>query len=189
MWAPLVASPLTWRCISFANAGFWGMSSFCSALDHLAPSAYRRIQGDKSLLTSSEWLHVAALAAVNMTVVSYMASLGFEVLTTALHGRLPLETDPFVWYLQAPRLAACVVIVDLWFYWTHRALHWPPLYRTVHKIHHRFTAPCAVVAVYAHPLEFALGNLAAVALGPVLTNAHPYTCAARDRPSHSCMPR
>jgi methylsterol monooxygenase len=29
--------------------------------------------------------------------------------------------------------------------------------------------------MYANPIEFALGNLAGVALGPVLTNCHPYT--------------
>ena len=25
---------------------------------------------------------------------------------------------------------------DAWFYWTHRLLHWQPLYRKVHYIHH-----------------------------------------------------
>ncbi len=26
---------------------------------------------------------------------------------------------------------------DAWFYWTHRLLHWGPLYRHVHYIHHK----------------------------------------------------
>ena len=26
---------------------------------------------------------------------------------------------------------------DAWFYWTHRLLHWRPLYVHVHYIHHR----------------------------------------------------
>lgn len=26
---------------------------------------------------------------------------------------------------------------DAWFYWTHRLLHWKPLYRHVHHLHHR----------------------------------------------------
>ena len=30
-------------------------------------------------------------------------------------------------------------------------------------------------AVYAHPIEFIFGNVAGVALGPVLFKAHPYT--------------
>ena len=69
----------------------------------------------------------------------------------------------------------CAAVIDFWFYWTHRALHWPTLYRRVHKIHHRYKAPVAAVAVYAHPLEFLVGNVAGVLLGPVLSNCHPYT--------------
>jgi sterol desaturase/sphingolipid hydroxylase (fatty acid hydroxylase superfamily) len=38
-------------------------------------------------------------------------------------------------------VAVCVVLLDVlhdaWFYWTHRALHWRPLYRAVHWEHHR----------------------------------------------------
>jgi sterol desaturase/sphingolipid hydroxylase (fatty acid hydroxylase superfamily) len=29
------------------------------------------------------------------------------------------------------------VLHDTWFYWTHRLLHWRPLYRWVHWEHHR----------------------------------------------------
>ncbi len=38
----------------------------------------------------------------------------------------------------------CVLVVgvldalhDAWFYWTHRLLHWGPLYKHVHYIHHK----------------------------------------------------
>ena len=61
------------------------------------------------------------------------------------------------------------------FYWTHRLIHVPRIYRAIHKLHHRFTAPTAVASMYAHPLEFLVGNLTGVALGPVLLNTHPYT--------------
>ena len=30
---------------------------------------------------------------------------------------------------------------DTWFYWTHRLLHWQPLYRSVHHIHHQCAFP------------------------------------------------
>ncbi len=26
---------------------------------------------------------------------------------------------------------------DAWFYWTHRLLHWGPMYRHVHYVHHK----------------------------------------------------
>jgi sterol desaturase/sphingolipid hydroxylase (fatty acid hydroxylase superfamily) len=35
----------------------------------------------------------------------------------------------------------CIVLLDVlhdaWFYWTHRLLHWRPLYRHIHFEHHR----------------------------------------------------
>ena len=42
-------------------------------------------------------------------------------------------------------VAALDVLHDAWFYWTHRLLHWRPLYRHVHYIHHR-RAPSGHVA-------------------------------------------
>ena len=34
-------------------------------------------------------------------------------------------------------VVALDVLHDAWFYWTHRLLHWRPLYVHVHAIHHR----------------------------------------------------
>ena len=42
---------------------------------------------------------------------------------------------------------------DTWFYWTHRLLHWPPLYRHVHLIHHKSTVPTAFCGYSFHPVE------------------------------------
>ena len=32
-------------------------------------------------------------------------------------------------------------------------MHWGPLYKHIHKIHHKFAAPFGICAEYAHPLE------------------------------------
>jgi methylsterol monooxygenase len=42
---------------------------------------------------------------------------------------------------------------DMFHYWAHRALHWGPLYKHIHKKHHEFSAPFGLAAEYAHPLE------------------------------------
>lgn len=39
-------------------------------------------------------------------------------------------------------VAALDVLHDTWFYWTHRLLHWRPLYRKIHYMHHRWSWCC-----------------------------------------------
>ena len=49
----------------------------------------------------------------------------------------------------------CVFFVmeDAWHYWTHRALHYGPLYKSIHKLHHYYSAPFGLAAEYASPIE------------------------------------
>jgi len=65
-------------------------------------------------------------------------------------------------------------IAEIIFYYVHRALHVNKrLYARIHKIHHKWTAPVAMVATYAHPIEHIFANLATVSVGPMLCGAHP----------------
>jgi len=76
------------------------------------------------------------------------------------------------------KLPIHALVAEVSFFVVHGCLHYTPfLYKTIHSIHHRFRAPTAMACVYAHPLEFAVGNVLPIFLGPMLvTNAHPYTC-------------
>ena len=53
-----------------------------------------------------------------------------------------------------------------------RLFHHPRLYRYIHKIHHEWTAPIGIVAIYAHPLEHLLSNMWPVILGPLVMGSH-----------------
>lgn len=64
---------------------------------------------------------------------------------------------PPVWTI-AYQIAIFFVLEDNWHYFSHRAFHWGPLYRSVHKIHHQYSAPFGLAAEYASPIEvMALG--------------------------------
>lgn len=59
---------------------------------------------------------------------------------------------PSVWTM-AYQIAVFFVLEDTWHYFSHRALHWGPLYKAIHKIHHQYSAPFGMAAEYASPIE------------------------------------
>ncbi|NQZ76453.1 MAG: sterol desaturase family protein [Ekhidna sp.] len=54
------------------------------------------------------------------------------------------------WFLS---ILAMIVLHDTYFYWVHRMMHHPKLYRWVHLTHHRSTNPSPWAAYSFHPLE------------------------------------
>ena len=60
-------------------------------------------------------------------------------------------TDNPIWFV------ALFALIPLWysffFYWIHRALHWPPLYKRVHALHHRNINLGPWSGMAMHPVE------------------------------------
>lgn len=59
------------------------------------------------------------------------------------------------WYFVALMLAI-PVFREVHFYLVHRLIHWPPLYRTVHKLHHNNVNPGPWSGLAMHPVEHLL---------------------------------
>lgn len=66
-----------------------------------------------------------------------------------------------------------LVVHDTYFYWTHRLMHHPRLYRYVHKVHHLSTNPSPWAAMAFHPLE-AVVEFGIIAIVPFLYPIHPF---------------
>ena len=56
------------------------------------------------------------------------------------------------------KLFLIINISNLFFYWSHRFLHIPFMFRYVHYKHHEFIEPIGVAALYAHPIEHFISN-------------------------------
>jgi len=69
------------------------------------------------------------------------------------NGYAPMLT----WAENPVWFAALFLLTPIWlsfhFYWIHRALHWPPLYRLAHSLHHRNTNIGPWSGLSMHPLE------------------------------------
>jgi methylsterol monooxygenase len=76
---------------------------------------------------------------------------------------------PPVWKM-AFQICVFFVIEDAWHYWNHRFLHWGPMYKNVHKIHHQYSAPFGMAAEYASPIEVMMLGFGTVAT-PLLWTA------------------
>lgn len=57
------------------------------------------------------------------------------------------------------QIAFSMCMEDFVFYWSHRTLHHPKIYARIHKKHHEFFNTVSFAAEYAHPLEYAIGNV------------------------------
>ncbi len=71
--------------------------------------------------------------------------------------------------------AVFIAINDTLFYWFHRMLHHPSIYKYIHKKHHRFNYSIGIASEFAHPVEDALANNIPTLLGPLLMGSHCFT--------------
>ena len=82
------------------------------------------------------------------------------------HGWTRIYTDVHafpLWYLPVSVLLY-LLAHDAWFYWTHRWMHVPALFRRMHAVHHASRPPTAWAAMSFHPLEAITGAVVIPAL-------------------------
>ena len=105
---------------------------------------------------------------LHLTLLSAASHAGMNStyrIETTLPGPVEILRDVFLSLLMREAL----------FYYSHRILHIPSLYIPIHKKHHRFTAPIALAAQFAHPIEHIFANTLPISLPPQLLGSHIVT--------------
>lgn len=118
------------------------------------------------ILSSLSTIVIFAILATALFQL-YLAGL------TAVYCRL---SDYPLWYVPISFLF-CLVIHDTFFYWTHRVMHWPRVFKYVHLGHHRSATPTPWAIFAFQPLESIL-QFVPVALIVIYVPLHPLTLLA-----------
>jgi sterol desaturase/sphingolipid hydroxylase (fatty acid hydroxylase superfamily) len=101
------------------------------------------------------------LSAVSMTIFLLpVAILILSARTGISKAYFHAGDRGWAWYVAS--YFALFAWHDTYFYWTHRAMHWKPLYRLVHHTHHLSRHPTPFTAFAFHPLEAVIESLALV---------------------------
>ena len=96
----------------------------------------------------------------------YAAPAGILAWGWQAHGWTRIYSDAAdypLWWLPASVLVY-LLLHDSWFYWTHRLMHRPRLYKKMHAIHHASRDPTAWAAMSFHPWESLTGAILVPAL-------------------------
>ena len=72
-------------------------------------------------------------------------------------------------------LIAAPILTDILFFFCHKLLHKPIIYKHFHKKHHEITAPIGMSAVYMTLTDLYIGNIVPVFLPLILLSSHSMT--------------
>jgi Delta7-sterol 5-desaturase len=91
----------------------------------------------------------------SLSTMAIFAMVGCATFAAAAQGWTQLYRDPqaYGWGWFWASIAIAIVVHDTYFYWTHRLMHHPRLYRHVHLAHHRSTNPTPWAAYSFSPWE------------------------------------
>lgn len=111
-------------------------------------------------------LRSIAIYGLVTTGVVYCEILGWT--------RLYLRVESYGWTWFVLSIAVMIVMHDTYFYWTHRLMHHPRLFRLFHHAHHLSTSPTPWAAYAFSPLE----ALVQAGIGPLIVFLVPVHPAA-----------
>lgn len=112
------------------------------------------------------------------TVMVY-ATVALGVIELIQRGETRMYTDPaaYGWWYLIVAIPLLLVLHDTYFYWAHRLMHHPILFRQVHRVHHlsrtpsswaaysfsvwealvmALFVPCAILAIPLHPIALSV---------------------------------
>jgi ring-1,2-phenylacetyl-CoA epoxidase subunit PaaE len=70
-----------------------------------------------------------------------------------------VDTGKYGWWYEILAIVLVLLVSDGWFYWTHRWLHHPKIYKYVHAVHHKSLDTTPYTTFSFHPIEGVLNTV------------------------------
>jgi len=87
--------------------------------------------------------------------------------------KIYLNIDQYGWYYFIFSVMIMVIVHDAYFYWTHRLMHLPKMFKWAHQIHHHSSNPTPWAAFSFHPIE-AVISIGIIPIIVFLIPSHPF---------------
>jgi lathosterol oxidase len=111
------------------------------------------------------------ITALLFALMGALTAVAWQKGYTAIYLEVKSFTD---WLYAFFSLALAMFIHETYYYWLHRWMHLPGVYRLIHKVHHESRITSAWTAFAFHPLEGLLEGLILPLIVFILP-LHPYT--------------
>ncbi len=120
---------------------------------------------------SEQWFEIRW--SLFSSLIFAAVGVGWGLLWQLGHTQLYLKFDEFGWvYFSLIGPLVLLLLHDTYFYWTHRWLHRPRVYRMFHSVHHQSLKPSPWASFSFHPIE-SLINALALPLISLILPLHP----------------
>ncbi|ELT89490.1 hypothetical protein CAPTEDRAFT_172660 [Capitella teleta] len=163
-----------WGTTLVGTVSFWIFNALLMILDYFSwPKVLLKykIQEDKNMPVDGQKMMKAVLWVMfNQTVIG----IPFIYISYLMMLWRGCDFGPVLpsFHCLLFHISLCILVEEVFFYYGHRLFHTPMLYKRIHKMHHEWTAPIGITALYAHPVEHVLCNLLPPVLGPIFLGSH-----------------
>ncbi len=119
--------------------------------------------------STKERLMKEFLYSMSSVTIFSLIGVGMFIAIKNNYGQLYFDINERGWLYFFVSIVLAIFIHDAYFYFTHRLMHHPALFKHVHLVHHLSTNPSPWAAYSFHPFEAIIQGL----IGPILIFALP----------------
>jgi Delta7-sterol 5-desaturase len=111
---------------------------------------HRKIQN--TVLTNSQ-IGFEMKYSFSTIVIFFLVGFSILKLKKAGYTRIYDDLGQYGYWWLPLSIIIIILLHDTYFYWAHRLMHHPKLFKTVHLVHHKSTSPSPWAAYSFHPIE------------------------------------